>query len=67
MNVVCLLHGAVVRERSSEEVEVLPCGCASTPTHWQQLCREHGAPCEALHVRARNDHDRDDAIKELIS
>lgn len=70
MNVVCLLNGATtVRERDSEGTTVLKCGCAYTdaPSRWAQMCREHGEPCEALHVQARADHDRDDAIRELTS
>ena len=68
MNIVCLLNGATaVRERSSDEIDVQPCGCASTPIRWMQMCREHGEPCEALHVQARTDHDRNDAIRELTS
>lgn len=70
MNLVCLLNGSVaVRERGSEGTTVLECGCAYTdsPSRWAQMCREHGAPTEALHVRARADHEREASIKELTS
>lgn len=68
MAIVCLLNGSVaVRERGSDEVEVLECGCASAPTRWLQMCRPHGTETEELHVRARVEHDTSNLIKELTS
>jgi hypothetical protein len=70
MNIVCLLNGsAAVRERDSEGTSVAGCGCAYTdsPSRWLQMCREHGEPCEALHVQAQSDRDREAAIRELTS
>jgi hypothetical protein len=68
MKIVCLLNGSTnVRERASEGVTVLGCGCAHLPTHWLQACREHNEESEAFHVQARADHAREAAIQELIS
>lgn len=66
-DIVCLNPGShEVRERSSEGVEVLACGCASTERAWLQLCKTHGTPCWLLHEQARQEHDRA-AIEELTS
>lgn len=68
MSIICLVNGAhEVRERSSEDVDVQPCGCASTSSRWLQMCRVHAELHQMLHVQARKDHDREAAIKELIS
>lgn len=42
MNYVCLINGAhAVRERNSEDMSLLECGCASTDSEWVQLCKAH--------------------------
>jgi hypothetical protein len=67
VNIVCVNPGIhEVRERSSEDVTVLPCGCASSERAWHQLCREHGEPTWRLHFEAAAEHDRA-AVEELTS
>lgn len=52
-----LLNGATeVRVRSSEEVTVLLCGCAHTPTRWLQMCDADYQPDHALHLQAQAEH-----------
>jgi len=65
--IILFLHGS--GERGSEGMTVLECGCAYTdsPSRWAQMCRTHGEPTEALHIQARIDHERNDAIRELTS
>lgn len=66
--IVCLLNGShAVRERTTEAVTVLPCGCGHTDVMWVQMCREHGAPCQELHELAQRDHATEAYVKELIS
>lgn len=68
MSVVCLVNDSTtVRERGSDGVDVLECGCASTGTRWLQQCREHAGEQETIRVRWKADHDRDAAIRELTS
>lgn len=55
-----LLNGNTeTRTRSSTDCQVLPCGCACTPTMWLQMCDEHGLECAQLHESARAAYTRE--------
>lgn len=68
MSIVCLLNDSPgARERNSEERAVQECGCASSPTRWLQMCREHGTLSENLHQAAAAEHRLAASIKELTT
>lgn len=52
-----LLNGnKSARVRSSEGVDVRPCGCASDAVAWLQLCDAHHAEWHAMHAAAQLAH-----------
>ena len=58
MSVVCLLNNSTsVRERGSDDVDALECGCAATATLWLQMCRQHAEEAEVIRVRWKADHE----------
>jgi hypothetical protein len=64
---ITLLNGSTeVRVRSSEEVTVLPCGCAHTATRWLQAC--DSAACGwAEYFAQRAEAERLRRAEELVS
>lgn len=57
-----LLNGnKIARVKSSDGVEVLPCGCASTERKWIQMCEECYRDWWQRHEddRRRQDDDHD--------
>lgn len=53
-----LLNGNVsVRERNSEHVTVMRCGCAFSSTTWLQLCADHWREFCKLNPQRTIDHE----------
>lgn len=68
--IVCLINGSTtVRSRETEGTNILECGCAYSdwPYMWTQMCKPHCIESDTLHAKARADHDRAEAVKELTS
>jgi len=55
--VIHLLNGSKeIRQRNSDGVTVLPCGCAHTDVLWLQMCDGDYQVEAALHAQAAADH-----------
>jgi hypothetical protein len=62
--VIYLLNDSTeVRQRSSDGVVVLDCGCAHTDIRWLQMCDAHFQPDHQRHTQALQGH----AAQDLIS
>jgi hypothetical protein len=57
-----LLYGTAIRQRNSEGVTVLLCGCAHDDTTWLQMCDADYQDWHVRHVEAQKQHD----IESLI-